>query len=131
MNRLIKNKFTLSEFTKKWLPVFLWAVIIFWLSSIEQIVVSQFFIWDFIAKKIAHLTEYAVLFALIFRATRGQWILSFVLTMVYAASDEIHQKFVPGRTAAFYDLAFDFSGASLAGYLIWKFKQTRRLKPKK
>ena len=60
-----------------WLPVFLWAVVIFAFSTIPQIVVSQFFIWDFIAKKTAHISEYAILFALIFRATNRSWILSF------------------------------------------------------
>ncbi len=113
-----------------WLPVFLWASVIFFLSSIPQITVSQFFVWDFIIKKTAHLTEYAILFALIFRVTKGKWVLSFILTMLYATSDEFHQRFVPGRTATVYDLGFDFAGSSIAAYLIWKLKQLRRNKPK-
>ena len=114
-----------------WLPVFLWAVVIFAFSTIPQIVVSQFFIWDFIAKKTAHISEYAILFALIFRATNRSWILSFLLTMLYAVSDEFHQSFVPGRTATFFDLGFDLSGANIASYIIWKLKQARHEKPKK
>lgn len=115
----------------RWLPVFLWAVTIFALSSIEQITVSQFFIWDFIAKKIAHISEYAILFALIFRATGNKWIASFSLTMLYAASDEFHQSFVPGRTATVLDLGFDLTGANIAAYLIWKLKPHLPAKPKK
>lgn len=40
--------------------------------------------------------------------------------MLYAVSDEIHQKFVPGRTSSIYDLGFDISGANIAGYILWK-----------
>ena len=120
-----------SIFLGRWLPVFLWAGVIFALSSIQQITVAEFFIWDFAVKKVAHLTEYAVLYALFLRATEKKWVLSFFLTMVYAASDEIHQSYVPGRTAAVYDLAFDFSGASISAYIIWKLKQIHPKKQKK
>lgn len=115
----------------KWLPVFLWAAVIFVLSGIEQVTVSKFYIWDFIAKKIAHVSEFAILFALIWRATGGKWRWAFVLTLLYAITDEIHQSFVPGRTAAIYDLGFDLTGANIAAYLIWKFAQRRKNKRKK
>ena len=121
----------LNSVPGRWLPVFLWAGIIFALSSISQITVAEFFLWDFAAKKVAHLAEYAVLYALFLRATEKNWVLSFVMTMVYAASDEIHQSYVPGRTAAVYDLAFDFSGASISAYIIWKLKQIHPKKQKK
>lgn len=115
----------------RWLPPFLWAAVIFALSSIQQITIAEFFLWDFTAKKVAHLGEYAVLYALIWRATEKNWILSFALTMVYAGTDEIHQSFVPGRTAAWYDLGFDFSGASIAAYILWKLRQIHPKKQKK
>ena len=120
-----------SIFLGRWLPVFLWAGVIFALSSISQITVAEFFLWDFAAKKVAHLTEYAVLYALLLRATKKNWVLSFVLTMIYASSDEIHQSFVPGRNAAVYDLAFDFSGAAISAYIIWKLRQIRPKKQNK
>ena len=109
----------------RWLPVFLWAVVIFALSSIQQITVAEFFLWDFAAKKVAHLGEYAVLYALILRAIEKKWVLSFFLTMIYAMSDEIHQSFVPGRTASILDFGIDLSGANLAAYTIWKLNQIR------
>ena len=124
-------KIKLESALGRWLPVFLWAAVIFAFSSPPQIKVSQFFLWDFIAKKTAHLSEYAILFALIFRATKGSWILSFLLIMLYAVSDEFHQSFVPGRTATYFDLGFDLSGANIASYIIWKLKQARPGKPKK
>ena len=120
-----------SIFFGRWLPVFLWAGFIFALSSISQITVAEFFLWDFTAKKVAHVGEYAVLYALILRAIEKKWVLSFFLTMIYAVSDEIHQSFVPGRNAAVYDLAFDFSGAVISAYIIWKLRQIRPKKQKK
>ena len=120
-----------SIFLGRWLPVFLWAGVIFALSSISQITVAEFFLWDFAAKKVAHLAEYAVLYALFLRATEKNWVLSFFLTMIYAATDEIHQSFVPGRNAAVYDLAFDFSGAAISAYVICKLRQIRPKRQKK
>ncbi|MBI2327737.1 VanZ family protein [Candidatus Curtissbacteria bacterium] len=115
----------------RWLPPFLWAIVIFALSSIEQIATSRVFVWDFFIKKFAHVSEYAVLFGLIYRATHGNWISAYVLTIIYAATDEYHQSFVPGRTATFLDLGIDFSGANIAAYCLWKLNQIRSKKPKK
>lgn len=124
----IKNSL---EAARRWLPVFLWAAVIFVLSSIETVAVSEVFVWDFVAKKTAHFLEYAVLSVLIFRATGAKLRTSVILTMIYAASDELHQSFVPGRTAAIYDLGFDLAGATLAAYLIWKLQLVPRFKLKK
>lgn len=114
-----------------WLPPLIWAAFIFALSSIEQVKVSEFFFWDFLAKKGAHFSEYAILYFLIFRANGKNYIASFILTMLYAATDEIHQSFVPGRMAAAYDIAIDFSGASSALYIIWKLRHKTQEKHKK
>ena len=119
------------ELALRWLPVFLWAAVIFTLSSIQQVAVSEVFFWDFVAKKTAHFLEYAIFFALIERATGAKLRISFILTIIYAVSDELHQSFVPGRTAALYDLGFDFAGAATAAYLIWKLRVSHLLKPKK
>lgn len=113
------------------LAVVLWAVLIFTLSSQPQITVSQLFFWDFVAKKAAHLAEYAILFALIYRATKRNWSTSWLLLVAYAVSDEFHQRFVPGRNSTPLDIGFDLIGASIASYIIWKLKQIRLPKPKK
>ena len=69
-------------------------------------------------RKLAHFTEYLVLSVLLYRALRGgrRWnlraaALAFTLSGVYAMSDELHQWFVPGRTAAASDCLIDMSGA--------------------
>jgi len=98
--------------------------VIFFFSALPQQKASDFFLLDFTIKKIAHLSEYAILYALFYRATGNNLIISLVLTIIYASTDEFHQMFVPGRTARVYDIVgFDLVGASIAAFLIWKLKQ--------
>ena len=73
-------------------------------------------------RKGAHMTEYAVLGLLVFfyfsRRRRGERILkSWLWAVSYAATDELHQYFVPGRGCSFWDVCIDSAGA-LAGILI-------------
>lgn len=114
-----------------WLPVIIWAGAIFYFSSLRQVKVSDFLVWDFITKKIAHVGEYAILYGLIYRATDKNFIVSFIATVLFAVTDEFHQTFVPGRSGTPLDLGFDFSGANISAYLIWKLKQIHPGKAKK
>ncbi len=75
-------------------------------------------------RKAAHVTEYAILTGLLFRALHGLiggfWrraAVAFVPAMIFAAVDEFHQTFVPSRTGSVYDVLVDYSGAFL-GILI-------------
>ena len=105
-----------------WLPPFLWALIIFLLSS--QGVLPSFteVLHDFIFKKLAHITVYAVLYILLYRAVTGtfrplehdrNWKIAFSLCFVYAISDELHQMFVPGRYGTIRDIGYDMLGAGI------------------
>jgi VanZ family protein len=98
-----------------WAPVVLWAGLIFAFSSVPHLG-TGLGTWDLVLRKIAHLCEYAVLGALLLRAV-GREPLAAAAGVVYAASDELHQHFVPGRHAAFRDLAIDAAGV-LAGLLL-------------
>jgi VanZ family protein len=91
-----------------WLPVAVWAAFIFALSSLHGLD-SGLGVWDDVLRKLGHVTEYAVLGALLERAL---WrpLPAFVLGAAYAASDELHQHFVPGRTGAPLDVAIDAVG---------------------
>jgi VanZ family protein len=91
-----------------WLPVVVWAALIFALSSLNGLD-SGLGVWDDVLRKLGHVTEYAVLGALLGRAL---WrpLPAFVLGAAYAASDELHQHFVPGRTGAPLDVAIDAVG---------------------
>lgn len=115
-----------------WLPVFLWALLIFYLSSQPQKHASDFFLLDFIIKKSAHVGEYAVLYFLVFRATQKKWLTSLLIVLSYAISDEIHQAFVPGRTSKASDaFGFDMTGAIMGAFIIWITFQIRQKKLQK
>lgn len=69
--------------------------------------------------KVVHVIEYAILCALVRRAlvrsgARHVAGLAVALTVAYAATDEIHQWFTPGRTPSPIDLIPDAAGALLA-----------------
>jgi VanZ family protein len=93
----------------RWLPVLLWAALIFTLSSIPDLS-SGLGTWDLVLRKLAHSLEYALLAALLLRALTRPW-LAFLLTVAYAASDEFHQHFVRGRVGTPRDVAIDAAGA--------------------
>jgi VanZ family protein len=46
-------------------------------------------------------------------------IIAFLITVAYAATDEVHQMFVPGRTADVFDLVADAGGAILGTAACW------------
>jgi VanZ family protein len=106
-----------------WLPVVVWAAVIFAFSAVPSLS-SGLGGWDLLLRKLAHLTEYAILGALLLRATRGPW-LALACAALYAASDEIHQHFVEGRHGAPLDVAIDTVGA-LAGIVAWRTLARRR-----
>ena len=84
----------------------------------------------FITRKLAHLTEYAILGFLAARAfrtsphpaIRNRWFLiSAGLVIAYALLDEYHQSFVPSRTGTVYDSFIDMAGG-LTALLFIRFK---------
>jgi VanZ family protein len=98
-----------------WGPVLLWAAVIFALSSIPSLS-SGLGTWDEVLRKAAHITEYAVLGALLLRAL-GRELPALGLGIAYAVTDEIHQHFVSGRHSSPFDVAFDACGLAV-GLLI-------------
>jgi VanZ family protein len=89
---------------------------------------------QFFMRKLAHVSEYAVLAVLLYRAfvhtaLKGRRTLSAGLVLLlcagYAATDEFHQAFVPSRTASLRDAMIDICGAMLAVVLYWSIA-TRR-----
>jgi VanZ family protein len=88
-------------------------------------------------RKAAHVTEYAILTGLLFRALRGLiagfWPragVAFLPAMIFAATDEFHQRFVPSRTGSVYDVMVDYSGAFL-GILICRAAHLALLRRRK
>ena len=114
---------TRSRALTVWLPVLLWAAVIFAVSSIPSLS-SGLGTWDTVLRKGAHLTEYAVLGALLLRAI-GRELPAFALGIAYAATDELHQHFVRGRHSSPFDVAFDACGLAL-GLLFFLSVQSGR-----
>lgn len=86
-----------------------------------------------LVRKAGHVTEYAILALLLFRALantilRGRPFLVVLLDLtacgVFAATDEFHQSFVPSRTASARDVMIDLAGAAIgvALYASWARK---------
>lgn len=77
-----------------------------------------------LVRKAAHVTEYAILTGLLFRALRPSisrfWpraALALLPALLFAPADEFHQVFVPSRTGSPIDVLIDYSGA-IVGILI-------------
>jgi VanZ family protein len=105
-----------SRLITVWLPVVAWAAVIFTLSSIPSLS-TGLGTWDTILRKGAHLTEYAILGGLLYRAL-GREALALAAGIAYAATDELHQYFVRGRHASPVDVAIDAIGVAF-GMLLW------------
>jgi VanZ family protein len=136
------------SFLKFWLPVLVWMIFIFIgstdLLSAEHTsrFIGPFLRWfapgvsdatiastQLVVRKCAHLTEYAILAALVYRAFRQRheraFGIAFIIAALYAALDEFHQSFVATRTASRWDVAIDCLGA-LLGLCLWRLFRNRR-----
>jgi VanZ family protein len=81
-----------------------------------------------IARKCGHLTEYAILAALLCRAMRRSpqgWFGALGISAIYASLDEFHQSFVSSRTGTAWDVLIDCAGA-LIGVAIFNGFASRR-----
>src|SRR5690242_10483614 len=79
--------------------------------------------YDFVLRKLAHITEYAVLTLCWWRAVRGLGVardertaivVAVLLTLGYAISDEFHQAFVKDRHGTPVDVLIDSIGIAIA-----------------
>ena len=116
----------LKHFIKFWLPTVLYAILIFWLSSIEKPFGIEF--GKGYVDKLLHLLEYSIFGYLLLRAVHGSdntmpWkiaiLISFIIGTFYGFTDELHQSVVPGRFAAISDFVFDGLGV-IAGIFIYR-----------
>jgi VanZ family protein len=57
---------------------------------------------------------------------RHVFLLSSLIAIVYAASDEVHQKFVRGRSCEFLDFVADCLGILVVQMAIWWYLRPRR-----
>jgi VanZ family protein len=116
-----------------WLPVVVWAGVIFGLSATPNLRFVQSDTADFIVRKAGHMAVFGVLALLVWRAVsysrqRGAVAISLVLTVAYAASDEFHQSFTAGRHPSIVDVGIDSVGAliALGALVLWLEIRARR-----
>lgn len=110
------------KFFKLWVPVFLWAGVIFYFSGIPGL--NTGLEHDFIIRKLAHIAEYFILTLLLYRAVNGQFCLRgfglFIYpagaSLLYAVSDELHQLFIASRQCSALDILIDALG--IAGFYL-------------
>lgn len=151
----------MRHFLKYWLPVVVWMAVIFGASADRNShehsrhIFRPILLWLFphitdeefenvhwVLRKCAHLTVYAILGLLVFRAlshsetglARWSWPRvggTLLIVFLYAATDEFHQSFVPGRTALFSDVCIDTAGAAAGLLALWICQQVRRSKSQK
>jgi VanZ family protein len=149
---LSRKSLKLSNMVKKWIPVVLWAALIFSFSSdafsssntesalkeflswlIPEITSEQFDAVHLAIRKIAHWAEYFVLSILLLRAleserrTNWQWrsvVWTLLLVLIYAVADELHQAFVPSRSALVDDVLVDFFGGGCG--ILWMYTLRKR-----
>jgi VanZ family protein len=97
---------------------------------------TEAFRW--VVRKGAHVTEYAILAGLCWRALGGgkagepalkpRFGLALLICALYAATDEYHQSFVKDRGPSVTDVGIDTFGASCGLALIWWYTRRRALK---
>jgi VanZ family protein len=117
-----------------WLPAVAWAVVIFGFSSLRASQVPSGLSVQ------GHVGEYFIFGALLtlplLRVWRGRKsgflvavLLATVIASAYGVTDELHQKFVPGRTPDPVDWADDTAGAAAgaatAAVVAWAVRRTR------
>ena len=121
----------MRNFIYYWLPVFLWAGLIFYLSNQPYLASNFPQGLDLALRKTAHVVEFFVLTFLLVRAffksglkLRQALFLGILMTFAYAVSDEIHQGFIAGRNPAIGDVLIDWTGAVLSGFLFYFFNKS-------
>jgi len=151
MMRIAARQYHWKTGIKNWLPVCLWAGLIFFFStdyfSFENTAQIFGFVFSWLVpempteelapvhgamRKVGHWGEYFILAILLLRALRNEtgkkWelrhaALTFAFVFVYALSDELHQSFVPSRTASFGDVMIDVVGG--IGGIFWMYWYSR------
>jgi len=130
----------MRHFFRYWFPLLFWLILIFVLSHQDGDTSSQMSNWvvsileylhidpetlrqsgvKTLVRKAAHMAEYFILFLLFFRLIltakpfRTSLVSSLLFTIGYAATDEFHQIFIPGRVGTIFDVGIDSLGAIIA-----------------
>jgi VanZ family protein len=144
----------LPRFVHFWTPVIAWLLLIY-AGSTDLLSATHtsrflvpFFLWldpnispatlemvQLIVRKLGHLTEYAILAGLLWRALHSGTNLRMRLSIlfiavllpsaIFAVTDEFHQSFVASRTASPIDVMIDIGGALIGLMICWMFTRKK------
>lgn len=131
-----------------WTLLILWMLFIFIMSSFNGVMSSNqsgsiavliynlFDISDtekvsFIIRKCAHVSEFFILGILVINLVskynvKHIYLISFIVCVLYASSDEFHQLFVPGRSGQVTDVLIDLIGVVLGLLLVFLIRCFRK-----
>ena len=116
-----------SSLVYLWLPLLAWMGLIFYLSAQPDLPHPDTGWLGLALSSGAHAFVFgvlAILWARVLGERRHALLFAFLLTMLYALSDEFHQAFVPGRYPDLWDLLSDALGAALA-LALWAWWRRR------
>ena len=108
-------------------------VVIFGFSSIPSDEMLNFGLLDFMVKKGGHAIGYGLLSLTFLRGIKSEnrlvddrWFyMAWGMAVLYSATDEFHQSFVPGRHPAVTDVMIDALGAGLILFLASRYYQQK------
>ena len=131
-----------------WTLLILWMLFIFIMSSFNGVMSSNqsgsiatliyniFNISDtekvsFIVRKCAHVSEFFILGILVINLVskynvKHIYLISFIICVLYASSDEFHQLFVPGRSGQVTDIFIDTIGTIFSLLVMYLFNKFRK-----
>lgn len=108
------------------------------IAYLKPLSVAQAEVLHHVIRKLAHLTLYAILGALLFRAiiisskmSRYRFFAlgkrALIIGMFYAMTDEIHQLFIAGRGSQFQDVIIDSCGVFIGIMIYYSLNISRTL----
>lgn len=115
-----------------------WVAMIFFFSSQPGFLPSTEY-YEHVVRKLGHFSVFAILIFLLYKALsllrhkslRQNLSLALAISMLYAATDEIHQLSVAGRGGSARDVVIDFFGIIVAAWLIILEKEHQERYPQK
>jgi VanZ family protein len=109
----------------RWFPALSSMLAIFIFSSQPGDNLPDFLDWDYVIKKMGHVIGYGLLALSYFhylKYDKEKYRFAWFLALIFSATDEFHQSFVPGRHSSVFDvLIFDDLGAIIALWLHSRF----------
>ena len=118
--KIRKVLFTMVRF----LPAIAWMALIFSLSSVQNLELQgELLPFDYVLRKLAHMTEYAILTILVWwgsgiHLSERKVGVAIIVSVLYAMVDEYHQSVVPTRGGKITDAGIDAMGVFVAYCLI-------------